>query len=133
MTQFSNKFKKTLFLAHFPHLWGKKNFFQKIWLCHSQLHMGFQHHAKIQSKLMTQFKENDRTDTQKDGQKDKRIEGRTDPILQDPSGYGWRSNKKQAFINNNFSYTRLRACKTILGAHPCMWETMHVKSRHASY
>ena len=28
MTQFSNKFKKTLFLAHLPHF-GGKNFFSK--------------------------------------------------------------------------------------------------------
>ena len=69
--------QKTLFLARFWSIFlifGAKNSFQKIWLCHAQLHMGFQHHAKIQKKLMIQFQENaqtdGRTDEQKDGLKD---------------------------------------------------------------
>ena len=36
--------------------------------CHAQLHMGFQHHAKIQKKLMTQFQENATTEGWAEGQ-----------------------------------------------------------------
>ena len=46
---------------------------------------GLYHHAKIQGNLMIQFQEN----TQTDG----RMEGRTDPISQDLSGYHRGSNK----------------------------------------
>ena len=68
MTKFSNKFKKPCFGPFSPIL-GQKKFSWKIWLSHAQLHMGFQHHAKIQKKLMVQFKENAWTDEgQKDGQ-----------------------------------------------------------------
>ena len=31
-------------------IFGQKKFSQKIWLCHAQLHMGLQHHAKIQKQ-----------------------------------------------------------------------------------
>ena len=68
MTQFSNKLKKTLFLAHFDHFWGNKKLSWKIGLCHAQLHLGFQHQAKIQKKLMTQLQENVRTDGRMDRQ-----------------------------------------------------------------
>ena len=92
MTQFSNKFKKPCFQPIF----GEKEFSWKIQLCHAQLHLGFQHHAKIQKKLTIQFKENARTDG--------RTQGRTDPILQDTSGYRRGSNKELethiSFINN---------------------------------
>ena len=37
-------------LGLFSKFWGKKNFSQKIRLCHTQLHMSFQHHAKFQKK-----------------------------------------------------------------------------------
>ena len=61
MTKFSNKFKKPCFwpnLGPFSQFLGQKTFSWKIRLCHAQLHMSFQHHAKIQKKLMLQFKEN---------------------------------------------------------------------------
>ena len=35
----------------------------------------------------------------------------------------------QAFINYNFSYTRFRACKTVLGARPCTLEIVPVKEQ----
>ena len=85
MPQFSNKFKNTAFDSFL----GQKKISWKIRLCHAQLHMGFQHHAKIKKKLMIQFKEN----TQTDGRKDRGMEGRGDPILQDPSSY-CRGSKK---------------------------------------
>ena len=43
--------------------------------------MGFQHHAKIQKKLMIQFQENAWTEGQMEGWKDRKMEGRIDPIL----------------------------------------------------
>ena len=67
MTKSVNKFKKTLFLAHFPKFLGK-NFFSRKSSCHAQLHMGFQHHANIEKKLMIQFQENTWTEGWKDGQ-----------------------------------------------------------------
>ena len=92
MPKFSNKFKEPCFwpvLGPFSQFFGQKKFSWKIQLCHAQLHMGFQHHAKIQEKLMIQFKENAQTDRRMEGRKD----GRTGPILQDPSGYCWGSNQ----------------------------------------
>ena len=70
-----------LFLAHFPNFWSKNwgNFFQKLQVCHAQVHKGLYHHAKIQGNLMIQFQENTQTDS--------RMEGRTDPMSQDPYGY----------------------------------------------
>ena len=38
------------------------DFLQNTWLCHTQLYMGPEHHAKFQKKLMSQFSENLRTD-----------------------------------------------------------------------
>ena len=58
------------FLVHFPIL-RQNNFFQKVWLCHAQLQMGFWHHAKIQNKLMIQFQETPgQTEGQTEEQKD---------------------------------------------------------------
>ena len=68
----TNKSSKTLFLGHFDHFWSilsDEDFFQKIQLCHMQLHMGPE---KFQKKLMSQFRENLRTDGRTDGQKDRR-------------------------------------------------------------
>ena len=63
MTKFPNKFKKTLFLAQFPHFWGNNIFFKKIRLCHTQHRMGFQHHADFQK-----FQENLQREEQKEVQ-----------------------------------------------------------------
>ena len=74
MTKFFNIFKKNPFLVHFWPIFpvfGAKKFFQKTRLCHAQLHMVFQQHAKIQKKLRIQFQENARTE-------DRRTDGRTD-------------------------------------------------------
>ena len=76
MTEFFNKFKKSSFwpiFGPFSLSLGQKKFSWKIQLFHAQLHMGFQHHAKIQKKLMIQFKENAWTDGRmwKDGWKDR--------------------------------------------------------------
>ena len=57
---------------------AQKKFFSKIRLCHAQLHLGFQHHTKIQKKLKIQFQENARTDRRTEGWKDGRKERRTD-------------------------------------------------------
>ena len=76
MTKFSNKLKKPCFwsiLGPFSQFWGKK-IPQKIRLCHAQLHMSFQHHAKFQKKLMIQFQENAWTK----GQTEEQNDGRTD-------------------------------------------------------
>ena len=51
MTKFPNKFKKTLFLAHFWQIslfW--KYYFQKIWLCHAKHQLGPEHHVELQKK-----------------------------------------------------------------------------------
>ena len=59
MNKFFNKFKKPCFwsiFGPFSQFGGKK-----IRLCLIQLHTGFQHHAKIQKKLMIQFQENTQT------------------------------------------------------------------------
>ena len=57
-----------------------------LFLAHNtQLHKDLSHHAKIQGNLMIQWQEN----TQTDG----KMEGLTDPISQDPSGYCQGSNK----------------------------------------
>ena len=81
MNKFSNNLKKPCFwpiLGPFSYFLGQKKFSWKIQLCHTQLHMGFQHHAKIQKKLMIQFKENTQTDGRTEGWKDNRKDRRTD-------------------------------------------------------
>ena len=88
MTKFFIIFKKTLFwsnLAHFSNFWGKKKLFQNIRLCHGKLHIKSEHHAKIQKIQMIPFQEKTRTHGM--------TEGQTDPILQEPFGYYWGSNK----------------------------------------
>ena len=50
--------------------------------------MNFQHHAKIFKKII-QLQKNAWIDGWKEG----RAEGRTDPILEEPSGYHRGSNK----------------------------------------
>ena len=64
MAKFFNKFKKLCLWPAFGPFFqflGQKNLFWKIHLCHTQLHMGFWPHAKIQKKLMLQFQENAQT------------------------------------------------------------------------
>ena len=71
MTKFFNKIQKTLFSAHFCGIFPifkAKTIFPENPALSAKLHMGFQHHAKIQKKLMIQFQENAWTDRQKDGQ-----------------------------------------------------------------
>ena len=80
MTKFFNIFKKPCFwpiFDPFSQCFGQKKFFQKIRLCHAKLHMGFQHHAKIQKKLIIQFQENGCTDGSTDGRTDGRKERQT--------------------------------------------------------
>ena len=86
MNKFSNKFKKPCFwpiFGPFSQFWEQK----KIWHCDAQLHMGFQHHTKIQKKLMVQFQKN----AQIEGPKGRRMEGWTSAISYDPSSYHKRS------------------------------------------
>ena len=101
MTQVPNKLKKP-FQAHFGPIFPILMaifFFWKIRLCHTQLHKGLQHYAKIQKKLMTQFQENNQTDGRTEEQKDRRRDRRnyTYPILQDPFGSHWGSNNENPF------------------------------------
>ena len=59
-----------MFLGHFwPFLviFAREDFFQKIWLCHTQLYMAPQHHAKFKKKLMSQSRENLWTNKRTDG------------------------------------------------------------------
>ena len=70
MTKSFNKLKKPCFwpiFGPFPQILGQNFFFQKIRLCHGQLHRGFYHYAKIQKKLMMQFE----ITGQKDGRTDR--------------------------------------------------------------
>ena len=65
MATFFHKFKKPCFepiFGPFSEILRQKNFFPKIQFCHTQLHLGFQHHAKIQKKLMIQLQENAQTE-----------------------------------------------------------------------
>ena len=75
MTKFSNKMKKPCFwpiLGPFPQFWGKKNFFSEnpALPCTNP----YEFLAPIPRKCL-------------DRRTDGRTEGRTDPILQDLSGY----------------------------------------------
>ena len=70
MTKFSNKSKKPYFWLIFP-IFGIKNIYKKIWLCHAQQHMGLKHHADFQKKLMRLSQENFRTERRKDGRTDR--------------------------------------------------------------
>ena len=67
MPKFSNKFKKPFFWPILP-IFGVNVSFEKIQLCHTQHHMGLQHHAEFQKKLMSQSKENFRMEGWKHGQ-----------------------------------------------------------------
>ena len=68
------KSPKTMFLGHFWSFLSDGNSFQKTQLCHTQLHMGPQHHAKFPKKLMRKFRENLRTN----GRTDERMDGSSD-------------------------------------------------------
>ena len=65
--------QKTLFLAIFDPFsqFLEQNKFSRVSGCDAQLHMGFQHHAKIQKKLIIQFQENAQTDRRTDGGTDR--------------------------------------------------------------
>ena len=56
-----------MFWGHFWPFLPNGDFFQKFRLCHTQLYMGPQHHAKFQKILMSQFWENLGTDGRTDG------------------------------------------------------------------
>ena len=62
-------FKKPPFLAHFSNFGGKKSFSYKLG-CHTKLHKGFWHYAKIQRNLIILFQENTQTDVKREGWKD---------------------------------------------------------------
>ena len=86
MTKFFNIFKKPCFWPIFPIFWAKC-FFWKIWLSHTTSY-GFlascQNLEKTNDKIPRKHP---------DRRKDKGMQGQTDPILQDPSGYRQGSNK----------------------------------------
>ena len=68
-----------LFLAHFPNFCSKKSFFQKLQLCHAQLHKDLYHHAKIQGSLIIQFQENTQIDDRTEGRTDSTLSGEKKP------------------------------------------------------
>ena len=70
MSQFSNKFKNPVFGPFSPFLGHKKIFLESPALSHTTSY-GFQHHTKIQKKLMIQLKENARTDGSTNGRTDR--------------------------------------------------------------
>ena len=55
-------YSKNPVFGRFSQFWGRKQFLQKCWLCHEQLRMGFQYHAKIQKRLVKNAQTNGRTD-----------------------------------------------------------------------
>ena len=85
MTKFSNKLKKPCFwpiLGPFSQFWGKKKFFSKNPALPCTTPYEFLAPCQISEKLMIQFQENAWTEGRMG-----RTEGRTDPILEDLSGY----------------------------------------------
>ena len=76
MTKCSNKSKKPYFWPILPIFGTKKNFFFKSG-CHTQ-HIGLEHHAEFQKKLISQSQENFQTE----GWKDRRMEGQTDNVAE---------------------------------------------------
>ena len=72
MAEYSKKVQKPCLWAIFDHFWSfiDADFFQKLWLYHTQLCMSPYCRAKFQKKLMCQFWENLQTD--------RRMERRTD-------------------------------------------------------
>ena len=94
ITKFSNKFKKTLFLAHFgsifPIFGAKKNFLENPALSPTTSY-GFlapcQNLEKINDIIQRKCPER-----QKDGRTEGWTEGQTDPILLDTSSYHGESN-----------------------------------------
>ena len=74
-------FQRTLDLAYFPHFWGKKHDFQKIWLSYTTLH-----------GPLTPCRVAENT---KEPISRKRLNRRTDrPHSFDPSGHGQESRKR---------------------------------------
>ena len=71
MTKFSNKYKKTLFLAHFPHFWGKNIFSRNSdsVTCNTTWAPNTTQSLK-KNKLMSQCQENVWTEERKDRRTD---------------------------------------------------------------
>ena len=107
MTKFFFKFNKQInkrFLTYFlpiSPIFVQKNTSKKIWLCHAQLHRGFQHHVKILRNLIPRKKY----------------------ISQDPSGYSWQSNKcncsKLAFTSQRYKVSCWSNQKIIASQSTC--------------
>ena len=76
-------------MAHFPYFLGKKMFLKNLALSRTTSY-GFLTPWQNLKQLIIQFQRNARTDWQTDG--------RTDPILQDPSVFHRGSNKKLCWI-----------------------------------
>ena len=107
MTNFSNKLKKPCFSPFFPIFFGKK-ICQKIRLCHAQLHMGFQHHAKFQKKLIIQSQEKVWAEGRTEGQTDRRMNR---PYFIGPFGLLGRSP------TSIYQITLRRLCSQILSSY----------------
>ena len=113
------------FLIHFPSFGGKKDFSRKFWPCHVQLHMGFQHQAKIQKKT----NDTNPRKRQAKGRKDRQEDGQTlfhrtltatagGPISPDPNcsirlasknDVMLNTQKKQCLIKHHFHLLRVLA------------------------
>ena len=107
MINFSLHSKKPilgLFSVHFLNFWGKKSFFQKLWLCHAQLHNGFLHHVKIQRKLKIQLQGNTRTDSRMEHTLFYRILPATAGGLASTTAVDWHLKVKD--MDNNIRLTK---------------------------
>ena len=76
--------------SHFPNFWGKKFFPENLALSCTTSYGFLAPGQNLEKNLMIQFQENDWTDRSTE----RRMEGCTDPILWDPSGYR-RGYKKE--------------------------------------
>ena len=108
MTKFSNKLKKHVFVPFctlFLNFGTKKIFSEKIQLCHTELYMNFQNHAKFQKKFMIQFQENTWMDGRmKDGQTLFYRTLRATLGVQKPTDmktYRWTQNQRKNFKNQH--------------------------------
>ena len=134
MIKFSNKFKKPCFLpilGPFSQFWGQKKFSWKIRFCHAQLYMGFQHYAKIQKKLMIQFKENTRTDGKKEG----RTKGRRDrPYFYRTLPATAGGPKKQIILKQETFSLRVLLIKVLLIKNVCTsFQIIQAKNNHFNF
>ena len=87
MTKFSNKLKNAVF-APFSQFLGQKKFPEKSSsVTHNFTWNSSQNLEKVNDTIPRKHLD------RQDRRSDRRMEGRTDPILWEPSGYSWGSKK----------------------------------------